>query len=353
MPIDERLITQKILDNTLKREVFPQIKVFSLPRMGKVRTVYDINADNLIMISSDNLSTHDYVHKRQVYGKGENLNAISSYYFEQTRHIIPNHFIESLAPNTWLVQRAEPILVEMVFRKYITGSAWGAYVENNGPEQGMVFCGVNLESGYAKNGRLEKVIFTPTAKGQVKDFEIPEFWGLNPEKDDPQITQDIIWRNYKLFGLRKPEDLDVLIEAGFSLYDFIHSDLESKGHLLADTKWEFGYLPDGTIALIDECVTPDSSRFWSSKHYRFSPNKNEFNIVQEDKQPFRDYIERLGLHKAKDLIPKHWMDDQVLKEGVIRYCNIRELITGTQTEITTEPRKEVILEFLAREGYLI
>ena len=353
MPINEILITQEVLNNTLKREVFPEIKTFSQPKTGKVRTVYDVSSYQLIMIASDNLSTHDRVHKRQVYGKGENLNAISSYYFEKTKHIIPNHFIESLAPNTWLVQKAEPILVEMVFRKYITGSAWDSYVKNNGTKQGMVFCGVKLEPGYVKNGRLEKVIFTPTAKGQVKDFEISEFLGLNPEKDDPQITQGIIWKNYKLFGLRKSKDLDILIEAGFGLYDFIHSDLESKEHLLADTKWEFGYLPDGTIALIDECVTPDSSRFWSSKNYRFNSERNEFTIVQEDKQPFRDYIESLGLDKSKDRIPEHWMDDQVLREGVIRYCNMRESITGMQTEITKQPRKEVILESLAREGYLI
>ena len=99
MPINEILITQEVLNNTLKREVFPEIKTFSQPKTGKVRTVYDVSSYQLIMIASDNLSTHDRVHKRQVYGKGENLNAISSYYFEKTKHIIPNHYIQRI-PNS-------------------------------------------------------------------------------------------------------------------------------------------------------------------------------------------------------------------------------------------------------------
>ncbi len=351
--IDEKLITEEVLNNTLKREVFKEIRTVLPSKMGKVRTVYPVNNSELIMMASDNLSTHDRVHRRRVYGKGENLNAISSYYFEQTKHIVPNHFIRSLAPNTWLVQKAQPILVEMVFRNYITGSAWESYDKNNGFEQGVEFCGVNLREGYKKNEKLDEIIFTPTAKGQVKDFSIPEFQGKDPEKDDPPITIEMIRRNYSLFGLRRPGDLDILIEAGFNLYNFIHSDLESKGHLLADTKWEFGYLPNETIGLIDECVTPDSSRFWSKTHYAFNQVINEFVVVQDDKQHFRDYIEKLELHKSKDRILEHWMNSEVLKEGVIKYCNIREAITGTQAEITTEPRKKVTLEALAKEGYLI
>ena len=352
MPIDESLITEEVLNNTLAREVFPEIKTISNQKMGKVRTVYDVG-EELVMMASDNLSTHDRVHRRQVYGKGDNLNAISAYYFQQTGHIITNHLIRNLAPNTWLVRRAQPILVEMVFRRYITGSAWKSYVEHKGQEQGMEFCGISLRPGYKENEKLDELIFTPTAKGQVKDFSIPEFHGLDQEKDDPAITIDMIKRNYKSFGLRRPEDIDFLIEIGFNLYSFIHHDLESKGQLLADTKWEFGYLPDGTIILIDECVTPDSSRFWSAAYYIFDPKNNRFKIKQGDKQPFRDYIEGLGLHLDKDKIPEHWMDSKVLREGVVRYCDMRETITGTQAEITTVPRREVILEALASGGYLI
>lgn len=352
MPIDEKLITSEVLNNTLKKEIYPEVKVIAQPRMGKVRVVYDVSNTNLIMMSSDDLSSHDVVHKRQVYAKGENLDAISSNYFEKTRHIIPNHFLETIAPNTWLVQKAEPILVEMVFRKYLTGSGWKDYVKENGPEQGIEFCGVNLRPKYRKNEILDEVIFTPTAKGQVKDFPIAQFEGKPPEEDDPKLTLDIIWKNYEAFGLRRKRDLVFLVDAAQALYDFIHADLESRGYLLADTKWEFGYFPNGAIGLIDECVTPDSSRIWSKSHYEFDPGKNEFSILQEDKQHFRDYIEALGLQKDKKALAEHWMDDNVLKEGVIKYCNIREAITGTLTEITTEPRKEVVLEALASGGYL-
>ena len=354
MPIDEKLITPEVLANTLKKEIYPEVKVVAPPRMGKVRVVYDVSNKQLIMMSSDDLSTHDVVHKRQVYAKGENLDAISSNYFEKTGHMIPNHFLKTIALNTWLVQKADPILVEMVFRKYLTGSGWKAYAKENGPEQGTEFCGVLLREGYRKNEMLDEVIFTPTAKGQVKDFPIKEFKDMNPEEDDPKLTAEIIWDNYKAFNLRKPEDLFVMIDAARELYEFIDTDLESRGFLLADTKWEFGYFPNGAIGLIDECVTPDSSRIWSKPHYRFNPEKNEFSILQEDKQHFRDYIEALGLHTPdkKRELAKHWMDDNVLKEGVIKYCNIREAITGTLPEITIEPRKEVILESLASGGYL-
>ena len=350
--IDENLITQEVLDNTLKKEIYHEVKVISDSKMGKVRIVYDVSSDKLIMMASDDLSTHNIVHRRQVYGKGENLNAISSHYFGQTGHIIPNHFIKNLAPNTWLVQKADPILIEMIYRQYLTGSGWKAYVGENGPEQGMKFCGVNLRPGYRKNEKLDELIFTPTTKGLVKNFPISEFEDVDKNEDDYPITVDIIRRNYKMFGLRRSEDIDIIMEAGLELYSFIHSDLESRGQLLADTKWEFGYFPDGTIGLIDECVTPDSSRFWGKRKYVFNPDKNEFVAVQEDKQPFRNYIEDLGIDRNKTELAKHWMDDKVLRDGVIRYCNIRETITGTQTEITTEPRKEVILEALASEGYL-
>jgi phosphoribosylaminoimidazole-succinocarboxamide synthase len=242
----------------------------------------------------------------------------------------------------------------MVFRKYLTGSGWREYKKENGPEEGCEFCGVELRPGYRRNEMLDEVIFTPTGKGQVKDFNIPEFRGLNPEDDDPKITIDIIRRNYQIFSLRKPEDLDYIMEKAFALYAFIHEDLGRKGHLLADTKWEFGYMPDGTIALIDECVTPDSSRFWTAGDYAFNPAKNEFNIVQDDKQHFRDYVERLGLQASdrKAELAAHMMDDEVLRQGVVKYCNIREAIAGTLPVITTEPRKDAVLAALSDAGLL-
>ena len=354
MPIDEKLITKEVLNNTLAREVYPEVKVVSEPKMGKVRTVYDLGDERMIMISSDNLSTHDVVHKRQVYGKGENLDAISGYYFETTKHIVPNHLIETLAPNVWLVQKARPILVEMVFRKYLTGSGWRDYIKNNGPSKGSEFCGVDLRSGYRRNEMLDEVIFTPTGKGLAGDFNIQEFKGMDPEIDDPKITIDIIKKNYKIFGLRKPEDLNYVMEKAFALYYFIHKDLGKKGHLLADTKWEFGYMPDGSIALIDECVTPDSSRFWKAKEYLFNPEKNEFTIIQDDKQHFRDYVEGLGLQAAerKAELAAHLMEDEVLKQGVVKYCNIREEIAGTLPVITTDPRKDAVLAALSDAGFL-
>ncbi|MBR9675518.1 hypothetical protein GOV05_00760 [Candidatus Woesearchaeota archaeon] len=354
MPIDESLITREVLDNTLVKEIYPEIKTESEPRMGKVRSVYDVSPEELLLSSSDSLSSHDVVLLRQVFAKGENLDAISSHFFEQTKNIIPNHYIETLAPNMWRVQKAEPILVEMVFRQYITGSGWRSYESNKGPEQGSEFCGVQLRDGYRKNEKLDEIVFTPTAKGQVKDFDISEFAGLNPEEDDPKIDVDMIRNNYAAFGLRKPEDIDFLTEASFNLYRAIHTELESKGQLLADTKWEFGYLPDGRIALIDECVTPDSSRIWEDASYVFNPEENEFTIVQSDKQHFRDHVETMGLQTPdkKEELAAYWMPDKVLRDGVVKYANIRETITGTLPEITAIPKKEIIMDALSKVGYL-
>ncbi|MFH1209260.1 MAG: phosphoribosylaminoimidazolesuccinocarboxamide synthase [archaeon] len=352
MPIDERLITKEILGNTLVKEIYPEIECIKNPKLGKVRVVYDIGNGFLLIMSSDDLSTHDVVHRRQVYGKGENLDAISAFYFDLTRRIIPNHYVETVAPNTWLVQRADPILVEMVFRNYLTGSGWNEYVKQNGPERGMNFCGAFLRPGYRKNEKLEQVVFTPTAKGKAGDFDIPEFEGLDPSEDDPKIDKEIILKNYKKFGLRRECDLDFVIDAAFRLYKHISSDLRKKGYLLADTKWEFGYLPDGKIILIDECVTPDSSRIWDASEYVFNPERKEFTIVQKDKQHFRDHIESLGLHKDKEALAEYWMPDNVLREGVIKYCDIREEITETLPVITEEPKKQMILDALSSGGYL-
>lgn len=353
MPIDEKLITPEILNNTLKQEIYPEIRVEALPRMGKVRTVYDIG-DFLIMMSSDNLSVFDVVLLRQVFGKGENLDAISAHFFDRTRHIIGNHYIKTIAPNTWLVQKAQPVMVEFVFRKYLTGSGWDAYAEDGGPEKGTVFCGVPLRPGYRRNEELDHVIFTPTAKGKAGDFDIPEFKGLKPEKDDPKLTVDVIRKNYRAFGFKKVEDVDLLIDDGMQLYRLMHSELGLKGYLLADTKWEFGYSRNGKLLLIDECVTPDSSRIWNRARHIFDPEKNEFTVVQDDKQHFRDHIKSKGLHKEdrKKELAEYWMPDDVLAEGVLKYCRIRQAITGTQPEITAQPKKQLILEALARGGYL-
>jgi phosphoribosylaminoimidazole-succinocarboxamide synthase len=353
MPINPELITPEIMNNTVKREVYPEIQVVAEPKNGKVRTVYYPGQEHLLQITSDNLSTHDVVHKRQVYAKGDNVNAISAFYFNETFHIIANHFIDAVAPNTWLTWKAKPILVEMVFRKYLTGSGWDTYKKNNGPEEGMLFCGASFRPGYRKNEMLDDITFTPTAKGQVKDFDIPEFRGLDPEADDPKIDIEMIRRNYKAFGLRQPEHLDQIIESGFKLYRFISADLEKKGHLLADTKWEFGYLQDGTIALIDECVTPDSSRFWKKEEYVFNPVEPEFTIISSDKQHFRNHVEALKLHENKAALAQYWMPDNVMREGIVKYCDIREAITGTLAEISARNRKEEILDRLASAGYLL
>ncbi len=249
-------------------------------RRGKVRDLYDVGSD-LLMIATDRISAFDYVLGSGIPDKGRVLTQLSAFWFEQTRRIVPNHVISTkvreypaplhahadmLGGRSMLVTRTEPVPVECVARGYLSGSGWKEYVSTG------AVCGIPLPSGLRESDRLPEPIFTPATKAQSgHDINITE-------AEAGQIVGGDLIARLK----------DITLE----LYAFGARHAESCGIILADTKFEFGLLPRGDIMLIDEAMTPDSSRYWPRAEYQPGGPQPSF-----DKQFVRDYLEQIHWNK--------------------------------------------------------
>ncbi|MGE5480372.1 MAG: phosphoribosylaminoimidazolesuccinocarboxamide synthase [Chloroflexota bacterium] len=252
-----------------------------LLRRGKVRDVYATSGDAILIVASDRISAFDVIMDEPVPGKGIILSQISRFWFEKTRSIINNHFItsdvaaypaecrqyaEDLEGRSMLVRRAETLPIEFVVRGFVAGSGWKEY------QRAGTICGIPLPEGLQQYGKLPEPIFTPSTKA-----EEGHDMNIGYEEYEKTLGKDIASR------LR-----DVAVE----LYKFGATYLAERGIILADTKFEFGRLPDGEIILIDEALTPDSSRFWLAETY--APGRPQENF---DKQALRDYLESVGWSK--------------------------------------------------------
>ena len=235
------------------------------PYIGKVRKVSDIGYDKLLLSASDRLSAFDK-HICNVKGKGYVLNKISEWWFKNTTHIVENHYQYTKGEHM-IATKAEPIKLEFVVRGYMTGSTetsiWSMYQKG---KRNMY--GVNFRDGYKKNEILDEVVLTPTTKG---------------EKDVP-ITEDEIVEQ----GYLDEDEMDFIRESCLELFEYGQMIAESKGLILVDTKYEFGFV-DGRIVLIDELHTCDSSRYWKSESYesRFESGEEPEKL---DKDCVRDYV---------------------------------------------------------------
>jgi phosphoribosylaminoimidazole-succinocarboxamide synthase len=249
-------------------------------RRGKVRDIYEIGSD-LLMIATDRISAFDYVLGSGIPDKGRVLTQLSAFWFDATRHIVRNHVIttdvgaypaslqrhaEMLRGRSMLVTRTEPVPVECVARGYLSGSGWKEYLATG------AVCGITLPAGLRESDRLPEPIFTPATKAQSgHDINISE------EEAGRLVGIDLIAR---------------LKTITLELYAFGVAHAESRGIILADTKFEFGLLADGTIILIDEVMTPDSSRYWPRDRYAPGGPQPSF-----DKQFVRDYLEAIHWNK--------------------------------------------------------
>lgn len=273
---------------------------------GKVRELYDLGEHYLIAVT-DRISAFDYVLKPAVPSKGEVLNQLSRFWFGKTESIIPNHMIHAdadrLSPfiqqpdllrnRIMVTRKAERIDIECVVRGYITGGGWRKYKETG------EINGHKLPAGLRKNERLAEPIFTPAAKNDVGH--------------DEDIS---IERMKELVGERLTEEL---MAASLRLYQFAHDYCGSKGIILADTKFEFGLI-DGRILLIDEAVTPDSSRFWARENYAL-----DIEIDSMDKEPVRTYLAGSGWDRNSE--PKE-LPEEVVRATSERYREIyRRLVS--------------------------
>ncbi|MCU0704654.1 MAG: phosphoribosylaminoimidazolesuccinocarboxamide synthase [Fimbriiglobus sp.] len=244
-------------------------------RRGKVRDVYDLG-DKLAVVATDRISAFDWVMPTPIPGKGELLTAMSRFWFDLLD--VPNHLIPDeaellpeafrpLAARTMLVTKAEVIPFECVARGYLAGSGWKEY------RQSETVCGLPMPRGLVEYGKLPAPIFTPATKAESGHDENVSF----------KVLADAVGREFAV-DLRR-RTLDVYTAAA--------AHAESRGIILADTKLEWGTLPNGEVILIDEVLTPDSSRFWPAETYRPGSSPPSF-----DKQYLRDWLETTGWDKA-------------------------------------------------------
>jgi len=281
---------------------------------GKVRDTYTVDEETLLMIATDRISAFDVVLPTGIPRKGEVLNRISAFWFEKTKNIVPNHFLcladspdlksnygdnpllttlpSEIAGQAMIVRKAERINIECIVRGYITGQAWLEYQRN-----GTVW-GLSMPSDMLEGTPFPEPLFTPTNKAE--------------EGHDVNITQDQV---EDIVGKELAKELEVLSK---QVYSFADQHARQRGIILADTKLEFGLL-DGKLILIDELLTPDSSRFWNAEGY--APGKSQPNY---DKQFVRDYLSHQGWNQEP---PAPELPDDVVEKTTQRYTEAYNLLT--------------------------
>ena len=279
-------------------------------RQGKVRDLYEFG-DRLLLVATDRISAFDYVLGSGIPDKGKVLSQISSFWFDRTKAIVRNHVISTdpddyppaaraaadvLRGRSMLVTRTEPLPIECVARGYLSGSGWKDYVAT-----GEV-CGIRLPAGLRESDRLPEPLFTPATKAQSgHDINIPESEAAR------LVGADV---------LARVRDLTL------RLYSEGAAHAERCGIIVADTKFEFGRLPSGEIILIDEMLTPDSSRFWPRDTYRPGGAQPSF-----DKQFVRDYLERIHWNKQP---PVPTLPDDVVVKTREKYVEAFRRLTGRE-----------------------
>jgi phosphoribosylaminoimidazole-succinocarboxamide synthase len=274
----------------------------SLVAQGKVREIYDAGSDRLLMVASDRISTYDVVHPNPIPDKGKVLAGLSVFWFEKSASICPNHLVsftdvpEEVRGRGLLVERLEMIPIECVARGYITGSGWKDYKAT-----GSV-CGIELPSGLQESQQLPEPIFTPATKAELGDHD---------ENIDFERAAEILGDRELLEELRR---------LTLAIYSFAADHARERGIILADTKFEFGRRPDGTIVLGDEVLTPDSSRFWPADGYEPGHGQPSF-----DKQYVRDWAAGSGWDKTP---PAPELPEDVVARTRELYVDAYERITG-------------------------
>jgi phosphoribosylaminoimidazole-succinocarboxamide synthase len=277
---------------------------------GKVRDIYAVGEERLLLVASDRISTYDVVHPTPIPDKGKVLTGLTAFWLERTREICPNHLVslsavpEEFRGRAMLVERLEMVPVECVVRGYITGSGWKDY------QAGGSICGIELPAGLAESQQLPAPIFTPATKAEVGDHD---------ENVDFDRAAEIVGDRPLLEELRR---------LSIALYELGAAHARERGIILADTKFEFGRRADGTIVLGDEVMTPDSSRFWPAAGYEPGHGQPSF-----DKQYVRDWAAGSGWDKTP---PAPELPDEVVARTRELYLEAYERIAGEPFEAWLE-----------------
>lgn len=280
------------MDIDVKNVVVEANLPYPLFKKGKVRDVYDLG-EELLIVATDRISAFDVVLPNGIPYKGEALNMLSAYWFKEVGTVAPHHLLEVVDSRTVRVKKTSPIKIEFVVRGYLYGSAWERY------RKGKDVCGVKLPPGLRRAGKLPEPVMTPTTKAEVGH--------------DIELTRDDV---VKMVGRDLAEQVE---ETSVKIYQAGLQKAESKGIIIADTKFEFGLWED-EVLLIDEVLTPDSSRFWPKDRYEVGKSQMSF-----DKQYVRDYLMSIGWNRQPPapVLPKH-----VVIETSKKYIEAYERITS-------------------------
>lgn len=275
---------------------------------GKVRDLYEVE-DKLLMVATDRISAYDVVMNEPIPNKGAVLTGLSLFWFDYLKDIVPNHLISAdpadypavcapyrhqLVGRSMLVKKAEPLPVECIVRGYISGSFWQAY------QKDTTVCGFALPEGMKESEQFPQILFTPSTKAEQ---------GLHDENISLERMEEIVGK----------EETKEIARISIALYEKASSYACGKGIIIADTKFELGWF-DGKLMLIDEVLTPDSSRFWPEDDYQTGRGQASF-----DKQFLRDYLSTLDWGKTPPAPP---LPEDILSKTSARYLEAVEKITG-------------------------
>ena len=280
----------------------------SLPLLhqGKVRDIYDIDSQYMLIVATDRLSAFDVIFEQPIASKGKILTEIANFWFDKTKHIIQNHLTkikleevltakeaETLSGRAIVVKKLKPLPVEAVVRGYLIGSGWKEYQESQS------VCGIALPEDLRLASRLEKPIFTPSSKAAVGEHDA----NISFEEVEGLIGTDL-GKEMK--------------EVSLEIYKFASKLAIEKGIIIADTKFEFGLDSNDQLTLMDEVLTPDSSRFWSLSDYAPGVSPKSF-----DKQIIRDYLETLDWNKAP---PAPEIPQKIMHQAANKYMDIQSIL---------------------------
>ena len=288
---------------------FPKLRFL---KRGKVRDMYEVG-EHLLIVATDRLSAYDVVMPQGIPDKGKVLTQISAYWFEQTKGIIRNHVVstnvdeypaecrpytDQLRGRSMLVKKTRPLGVECIVRGYLSGSGWAEYQESKS------VCGISLPAGLVESSRLPSPIFTPSTKAEL---------GVH----DENITYE------EMVGLEGEEVSAKVRDVAVEIFNKASAIAEPKGIIIADTKMEFGTLDDELI-LIDELLTPDSSRFWPKANYKPGGSQPSF-----DKQFVRDYLTSIKFNRRP---PGPTMPEEIITKTAQLYREALFTLTGKKVE---------------------
>ena len=280
----------------------------SLPLLhqGKVRDIYDIDSQYMLIVATDRLSAFDVIFEQPIASKGKILTEIANFWFDKTKHIVQNHLtkikleevltakeVEMLSGRAIVVKKLKPLPVEAVVRGYLIGSGWKEYQESQS------VCGIALPEDLRLASRLEKPIFTPSSKAAVGEHDA----NISFEEVEGLIGADLAKE---------------MKEVSLEIYRFASKLAIEKGIIIADTKFEFGLDSNDQLTLMDEVLTPDSSRFWSLYDYAPGISPKSF-----DKQIIRDYLETLDWNKAP---PAPEIPQKIMRQAANKYMDIQSIL---------------------------